>query len=67
MESHITLPKISILQQNSIKGNFDFEHYKAIHKFLANTLIIATIQSANGVDAHLKEALKEIISPISNS
>lgn len=167
IESHITLAKISILQQNSIKGNFDFDHYKAIHKFIfedlydwagsprsvdiskkgtlfvkaeniekiatacferlknqnyfqnldiddfvekitdfycvtnnlhpfregngrtqrvflsqlalnagyemdfskidADTLMIATIQSANGVDTHLKEALKQIISPISNT
>ena len=34
IESHITLAKISILQQNPINGNFDFEHYKAIHKFI---------------------------------
>ena len=31
IESHITLAKISMLQQNPIDGNFDFEHYKAIH------------------------------------
>ena len=34
VEAHITLAKISILQQNPIAGKFDFEHYKAIHKFL---------------------------------
>lgn len=34
MESHITLAKISVLHQNPINGNFDFEHYKAIHKFI---------------------------------
>lgn len=34
IESHITFAKISILQQNPIIGNFDFEHYKAIHKFI---------------------------------
>ena len=28
IESHITLAKISILQQNPIYANFDFEHYK---------------------------------------
>lgn len=38
MESHITLAKISILQQNPIDGNFDFEHYKAIHKFIFEDL-----------------------------
>ena len=38
MESHITLAKISILQQNPIAGNFDFEHYKAIHKFIFEDL-----------------------------
>ncbi|MGM9552202.1 MAG: Fic/DOC family protein [Clostridia bacterium] len=38
MESHITLAKISILQQNPIMGNFDFEHYKAIHKFIFEDL-----------------------------
>ena len=38
MESHITLAKISILQQNPINGNFDFEHYKAIHKFIFEDL-----------------------------
>lgn len=29
IESHITLAKISILQQNPINGNFDFEHFNA--------------------------------------
>lgn len=38
VESHITLAKISMLQQNPINGNFDFEHYKAIHKFLFEDL-----------------------------
>ena len=38
IESHITLAKISMLQQNPIKGNYDFEHYKAIHKFLFEDL-----------------------------
>lgn len=38
MEAHITLAKISILQQNPIMGNFDFEHYKAIHKFIFEDL-----------------------------
>ena len=38
IESHITLAKISILQQNPINGNFDFEHYKAIHKFIFEDL-----------------------------
>lgn len=34
VESHITLAKISILQQSPMNGGFDFEHYKAIHKFI---------------------------------
>lgn len=38
IESHITIAKISILQQNPIEGNFDFEHYKAIHKFIFEDL-----------------------------
>lgn len=38
VEAHITLAKISILQQNPIAGDFDFEHYKAIHKFLFEDL-----------------------------
>lgn len=38
MESHITLAKISLLQQEPIKGDFDFEHYKAIHKFIFEDL-----------------------------
>lgn len=38
MESHITLAKISMLQQNPISGKFDFEHYKAIHKFIFEDL-----------------------------
>ncbi len=38
MESHITLAKISMLQQNPISGNFNFEHYKAIHKFIFEDL-----------------------------
>lgn len=38
MESHITLAKISILQRNPINGDFDFKHYKAIHKFIFEDL-----------------------------
>ena len=38
VESHITLAKISILHQNPINGNFDFEHYKLIHKFIFEDL-----------------------------
>ena len=38
LESHITLAKISILQQTTINCNFDFEHYKAIHKFIFEDL-----------------------------
>ena len=38
IESHITLAKIAILQKNPIRGNFDFEHYKLIHKFIFEDL-----------------------------
>ena len=38
IESHITIAKISQLLQNPIQGNFDFEHYKAIHRFLFSDL-----------------------------
>lgn len=38
MEAHITLAKISILQQTPLDGNFDFEHYKAIHKYIFEDL-----------------------------
>lgn len=38
VESQITVAKISILQQTPINGNFDFEHYKAIHKFIFEDL-----------------------------
>ena len=38
IEADITFAKISFLQQNPINGNFDFEHYKAIHKFIFEDL-----------------------------
>jgi len=38
VESQITVAKISILQQNPIEGKFNFEHYKAIHKFIFEDL-----------------------------
>ena len=38
IEANITLAIISFLQQNPIYGNFDFEHYKAIHKFIFEDL-----------------------------
>lgn len=38
IEAEITFAKISELERNPIKGNFDFEHYKAIHKFLFEDL-----------------------------
>ena len=38
VESQITVAKISILQHNPIEGNVDFEHYKAIHKFIFEDL-----------------------------
>lgn len=34
IEGQITFAKGSELERNPIKGNFDFEHYKAIHKYL---------------------------------
>lgn len=49
VESHITLAKISMLHKNPLKGNFDFEHYKAIHKFIFEDLYdwAGTIRSVN--------------------
>ena len=38
VEAHISLAKILILQKNPLQGNFDFEHYKAIHKFIFEDL-----------------------------
>lgn len=38
VESQITVAKISILQQTPINRNFDFEHYKVIHKFIFEDL-----------------------------
>ena len=38
LESHITLAKIAMLQKESIQGEFDFEHYKAIHRFIFEDL-----------------------------
>ena len=37
-ESALTLANISLLEQEPIAGNFDFAHYKAIHKFLFDDL-----------------------------
>ena len=37
-ESALTLANISLLEQEPIQGNFDFAHYKAIHKFLFEDL-----------------------------
>ncbi len=34
IEGQITFAKGSELERNPVKGNFDFEHYKAIHKYL---------------------------------
>lgn len=49
VESHITLAKISILHQTPLNGNFDFEHYKAIHKFIFEDLYdwAGTIRTVN--------------------
>ena len=38
VEAHISLAKILMLQKNPLQGNFDFEHYKAIHKFIFEDL-----------------------------
>ena len=38
IESQITLAKISILLKSPLKGNFDFDHYKDIHKFIFEDL-----------------------------
>ena len=38
IESQITLAKISMLLKNPLNGNFDFSHYKAIHKFIFEDL-----------------------------
>lgn len=37
-ESALTLANISLLEQEPIAGNFNFAHYKAIHKFLFDDL-----------------------------
>lgn len=44
-----TLGNISILEQNPIQGNFDFEHYKAIHRFIFQELYdwAGTIRTVN--------------------
>lgn len=34
IEANITLLKMTELEQKPIEGNFDFEHYKSIHKYL---------------------------------
>jgi cell filamentation protein len=34
IEGQITFAKGSELERNPVKGNFDFEHYKSIHKYL---------------------------------
>lgn len=49
VESQITLAKISILHQTPLDGNFDFEHYKAIHKFIFEDLYdwAGTIRTVN--------------------
>lgn len=38
VEAAITFAKTSELEQHPINGNFDFEHYKAIHRFLFEDL-----------------------------
>ena len=38
IEGQITFAKGSELERNPVKGNFDFEHYRAIHKYLFDEL-----------------------------
>lgn len=38
IEAKISLAKIAILSEHPINGNFDFDHYKAIHKFIFEDL-----------------------------
>lgn len=38
IEADITFAKASELERNPLKGNFDFEHYKAIHRYLFEVL-----------------------------
>ena len=38
IEASITLAKNAELEKNPIKGDFDFEHYKQIHRFLFDDL-----------------------------
>ena len=38
VEAAITFAKISELEQTPIDGNFDFEHYKSIHKYIFEEL-----------------------------
>ncbi len=38
VESALTFAKASELEQNPVNGKFDFEHYKAIHKYLFEDL-----------------------------
>lgn len=38
IEAYITFAKTSKLEEIPLKGNFDLEHYKSIHKFLFEDL-----------------------------
>ena len=40
IESQITFTKASMLEIEPIEGSFDFEHYKAIHKFCSTNYTI---------------------------
>ena len=37
-EAMVTTAKVALLEQNPLPGNFDFDHYRAIHKFLFEDL-----------------------------
>lgn len=37
-EAMVTTAKVALLEQNPLPGNFDFDHYRAIHQFLFEDL-----------------------------
>lgn len=37
-EAMVTTAKVALLEQNPLTGNFDFDHYRAIHQFLFEDL-----------------------------
>ena len=72
IESRITLAKISILQHNPMNGNFDFEHYKAIHKFIFEDLydwagITRTVDLSKKGTSFVKSEISKLRLSISDS